>query len=381
MSRRREFLAAGGALIAGTIAGCASTGSGNETTTGEDTTTTTDESGGGSYTVTVEPYGSHTFNGVPETYFAEVWSGFGMAFNMMPTAGGRGSKISSKFYDLIPGVDYDKSEINQISGGKSGFDKEIFYQIDPDVILLDPRYLKNQAGWNDQDVQEIATNVAPFLGSQIYQPINGSEPYYDLYEAFEKVGAIFQREQQYRAWEEYHTQVLSEIQSRLPPADERPTGTCLIRGINPASGQYIPVHIRTNRSNTRTLGQLGVTDVFEGENIDGKIGIEALLQADPAVIATPALWLSTHEEFVANIVEPLENNDQTSQLTAVKEGTVVRTVGHFIDPITDLFSLEAAAKQIYPEEFGEWPGPVGALSEDEQLFDRQRVSGLVTGDL
>ncbi|GAA0728112.1 iron complex transport system substrate-binding protein [Halorubrum trapanicum] len=388
MAQRRKFLAVGGSLITGAMAGCTSSGSGSEstdqTTAGNaenETEAASESSADGSYTVTVEPYGSHTFEEVPETYFASVWSGFGISLNLLPTYGGRTDKINGKFYDLIPGLNYDTSKIQTITGGKGGFDKEVFYQTDPDVIFQDPRYLKQQAGWSDQDVEEIATNVAPLLGSQIHQPMNNQEPYYDLYGAFEKVAQVFQRQEQYDAWEEYHAEILSDVQSRLPPEDERPTATCLIRGVNPASGHFIPVHIREDKSNTRTLGQLGVKDVFEGQNIDGEIGIEAILEADPDIIAIPSLWMDTHEEFVTNVVEPLENNDQTSGLTAVQEGNLVRTVGHYIDPITDLFSLEAAAKQIYPEEFGEWPGPIGQLSSDQQLFDRQRVSDLVTGDL
>ncbi|GCF16211.1 hypothetical protein Harman_41460 [Haloarcula mannanilytica] len=335
----------------------------------------------GSYTVTVKPYGSHTFEEVPETYFASVWSGFGVSLDMLPTYGGRTDKINGKFYDLVPGLEYDTSEITVLTGGKGGFDKEVFYEHEPDVIFLDPRYLKQQAGWTDQDIQEISTNVGPFLGSQVHQPINEQDPYYDLYGAFEKFAEVFQRQKQYRAWEEYHSQILSDVQSRLPPEDERPTATSLIRGINPASGHFMPVHIEENKSNTRTLAQLGVKDAFEGQNIDGEVGIEAVLQADPDVISTPSLCMDSHEDFVNNVVEPMESNDQTSQLTAVQEGNLVRTAGHYIDPITDLFSLEAGAKQLYPEKFGEWPGPAGEVPEDEQLFDRQRVGELVSGDL
>ncbi len=42
------------------------------------------------------------------------------------------------------------------------------------------------------------------------------------------------------------------------------------------------------------------------------------------------------------------------------------------------------AKQLYPEEFGEWPtyteGPYPEIPADEQLFDRQAVADIITGD-
>jgi hypothetical protein len=46
--------------------------------------------------------------------------------------------------------------------------------------------------------------------------------------------------------------------------------------------------------------------------------------------------------------------------------------------------MEMAAKQVYPETFGEWQafGADGAYPEfptEERLFDRQRVADIITG--
>jgi hypothetical protein len=48
----------------------------------------------------------------------------------------------------------------------------------------------------------------------------------------------------------------------------------------------------------------------------------------------------------------------------------------------NLFRLEMTAKQLYPDQFGEWPGYVNGepYPEDEQLFDRQRVADIVRGN-
>jgi iron complex transport system substrate-binding protein len=45
-----------------------------------------------------------------------------------------------------------------------------------------------------------------------------------------------------------------------------------------------------------------------------------------------------------------------------------------------MFQTEMVAKQLYPEEFGEWRG-LGETPEDEQLFDRQRISDIVNEDI
>jgi hypothetical protein len=53
-------------------------------------------------------------------------------------------------------------------------------------------------------------------------------------------------------------------------------------------------------------------------------------------------------------------------------------------PIMNLFQLEMTAKQLYPDVFGSWPGyedgeSYPEIPEDERLFDRERVAGIVTG--
>jgi iron complex transport system substrate-binding protein len=397
MARRRQLLAASASLIAGGIAGCTSSSqntgsngsSSNETaagnnsqsggTTGNTSQTEGTTNGSGSYTVTVKPFGSHTFQKVPQTFLTHNWIDIGMAFGKMPKAAGSLSRHPEKFYKLLPNVNYNENEITELEG-REGYDKEIFYQVNPDVILMDPRYLKHYANWDDADIQEIAQNVAPFLGSQIHQPIMGTKPYYDLYGAFEKAGKIFQRQDQFQAWKEFHTPYLSDIQSRLPPKEKRPTATLLINGVSPDSGEFYPVSLQNQRKDTRTLRQLGLKDAFAGQSIDGAVGYEALLQADPDVIASPSLG-NSYKEFMNGTVKPFENNPKGSQLTAVQNGNIVRVSGHYMGPIIDLFSLEAGAKQVFPDEFGEWPGPIADFSNDEQLFDRQRVSDLINGNV
>jgi hypothetical protein len=51
----------------------------------------------------------------------------------------------------------------------------------------------------------------------------------------------------------------------------------------------------------------------------------------------------------------------------------------------NLFNLEMTAKQLYPDRFGEWPGfgdgnAYPDVPADERLFDRERVTDIVTGE-
>ena len=50
----------------------------------------------------------------------------------------------------------------------------------------------------------------------------------------------------------------------------------------------------------------------------------------------------------------------------------------------NLFQLEMTAKQLYPDQFGEWPDyssgdPYPEIPKGEQLFDRTTVANIVTG--
>ncbi|VTT86250.1 ferrichrome transport system substrate-binding protein [Halorubrum sp. DM2] len=44
-----------------------------------------------------------------------------------------------------------------------------------------------------------------------------------------------------------------------------------------------------------------------------------------------------------------------------------------------------AAKELYPERFGQWPSYDGGrypdFSPEEQLFDHQRVADIINGDI
>ena len=124
---------------------------------------------------------------------------------------------------------------------------------------------------------------------------------------------------------------------------------------------------------------LGVKDSFADLNYTGGgLDIEELLEIDPEAIVyqygvvTPD---AAEERFAM-----LEDDNVTSQLSAVQTERLY--LGGTIDrgPVANPFQLEMLAKQLYPDEFGEFHG-IGEIPEEEQLFDRQRLIDIIDGDL
>ena len=78
-------------------------------------------------------------------------------------------------------------------------------------------------------------------------------------------------------------------------------------------------------------------------------------------------------EFRETVLTYMRDHAVGGELTAVREGRVYR--GGYLNqgPIHNLFLTERAAKQLYPEEFGEVTG-------DAELFDRGRVADIVAGE-
>ncbi|GAB7019885.1 ABC transporter substrate-binding protein [Halostagnicola bangensis] len=376
MVHRRQLLAAGSGAIATAIAGCMNGES--ETSNGSGETE--------SYEVCIEPAGCHTFESVPETFsvIPGTQEDMAMALGLQPEAHAYPDRKPYKFYDQLPGVEHDPDEILQYGEGESArtYDKEIFYEVGADVHLMDPRMLQSYSGWSDADLEEIETSVAPYLGSYIRFEFDGNEePYYTMYELFEKIAEIFRREEQYEAWVELRDEFIADIEAGLPPEDERPSAAVFWRGISAESGQFEPAPIADKRNDAQSFRDLGFEDAFADIEPDGPVGYETLLEVEPDYLGAYNLSSMTDEEWQTEVIDPLENHSTASELEAVESGNVVRSSGQFMGPITHLFSTEALAKQVYPDEFGEWPGDSEDIPTDEQLFDRERVADIVNSDL
>jgi iron complex transport system substrate-binding protein len=241
--------------------------------------------------------------------------------------------------------------------------------------------LRNWFDWSDADVEEIQSNVAPFLGNLIFRRSDEWHDYryYTLYEAFEKVAKAFDETERYEAFAAFHDEYIASIQSRLPPADERPNVFLTFEGTNePAT--FSPYRLNDKGTSKKQWNDLGVTDALAGTDIDnlsttdrGELDYENLLEIDPEVILVRGHERKSATEFRDTVLAYMKDHDVASELQAVQAGRVYRGGYLYQGPIHNLFLTERAAQQLYPEEFGD-------VTSDEQLFDRQRVADIVNGD-
>jgi iron complex transport system substrate-binding protein len=178
-STRRRFLASGALVGAGALAGCTGRGdSGGGTNDPKGSGDTNATSGGNAtagekenpYSVSMAPIGKVTFESVPETWVANngSWADMGVALGLEPPeALWLTSRYHTQYYDSIPGVAVNKSEMVPLY--QDSVSKELFYELDGDIHVMDPNFLLNRfEGWKRADVDEIEENVAPFFGNSIY---------------------------------------------------------------------------------------------------------------------------------------------------------------------------------------------------------------------
>ncbi|WP_101296633.1 ABC transporter substrate-binding protein [Halegenticoccus soli] len=394
---RRGFLeggaaVAGGLAFAGCLGGDGSTPDGSGSDGGSDHGSGNGDGSGGSYTVSMEPMGEVTFDAVPETWvsyktgYGDVGIALGLADGLvgMDTAYDELEFMKRRFYDQLPGFELDASGITNIRADGENIDKEVFYEMDADVHLMDPNLPLVYFEWDEADVREIAENVGPFFGNFNRRERDDSwgEPYkfYTLYEAFEKVARVFKREDRYEAFAEIHDEVQSEIEAALPPEGERPSIGLLNGGSDPAKGEFYAMDPTAKGYEMKQYRDLGIENAFEGVETGqyGLIDYETLLEVDPEIVIFH--WGVTYgrKEFNQRFIDPLVNHEVGKELTAVKEDNLYPGGTAEQGPVINLFQTEMLAQQQYPEQFGEFPG-LGETPE-ETLFDRERVANVVAGE-
>ena len=389
-STRRTFLKAGGALAGvGLAAGCLGGGSGSqdgtETTTGSETTGTATGSAttegettanGGSYSVTMPPVGKVSFDSVPETWVANngSWADMGVALGQEPPkAVWLTSRYHTRYYDEIPGVSVDKSDMVDLY--QDGVSKELFYELDADVHVIDPNFLMNRfKGWKRADIDQISEKVGPFFGNSVFSrgySWHESYPYLSLYEAFEKLSQVFKQRERYDAFASLHDEFQSKVSDVVPSSkSERPQVAIMwAAGDEPESFSPYLISEGTSFKQWRDLNvrdALAETDVQDFHSSRGKIDYETLLEIDPEVLLLRGHEAQTGKEFRNTVVKFMENHDTASALTAVRNGNVYRGGPLYQGPITNLVVTQRAAQQLY------------GVSED--LYDPKRVADIVEGN-
>ncbi|WP_049912935.1 ABC transporter substrate-binding protein [Halococcus thailandensis] len=421
---RRNWLRSGAVVLgSGLLAGCSggSAGSGGNSTdsgsgmdtagstestaTSEPTGETTETEGsatamGSSYTVTMSPVGEVQFDSVPKNVMV-----YSMLYSDMAVAYGHGDAVNSlgfrsdaaatldALYSRLDGVSFDRSGLTQLNSGNSSggggiqVDKEVFYNLDSDLHLVDPALMVSFDGWKMADIKEIRENIAPWFGNlfsrnneQPPRPYRGNYQYYTLWELSGKVAKVFQNQQRFQQLSRIHDDLVSRIQSNLPPKNERPTvGSVLF-----IEESFYPSKINTSGFGNAHIRPLNASDAFTQDDVtyETTYSMERMLEIDPDVILH-RYGITTYD--VNNVRQTLEDDPVGSQLSAVQNDRVYAGAYPVQGPLMNLFQLEMTAKQLYPNQFGEWPDftssdPYPEIPQDQQLFDRQKVADIVTGN-
>jgi iron complex transport system substrate-binding protein len=394
---RRDYLRYSSTLLtAGVLAGCtggaesATTGTDTDSSTGPTSTTTpvtttraTESTGDSveSYTVEMDPVGTVEFDAVPETWesyfpgYADMGVALGQADGL--TAVGFKSRYLTDYYDELDGVAVDLTGVTQLYD--EGIDKELYYELDNDVHLTDPRWLTENSffGLEESDVEELTETVAPFIGNTVFRRTDAwhTYPYYTMYEAFEKVAQVFQEQERYAAFASLHDAFLDRVQTALPAEAERPAGLlCFAASDEPET--FSPYRLADQGTNKKQFHDLGVTDALAGTGIEGlstddrgQIDYETMLEVDPETLFVRGHETKSRKEFLDTVVAFMRDHSVASELTAVTNDAVYRGGPIYQGPIQNLFITERFATLLYPE----------AYTSDE-LFGREEVASIVTGE-
>jgi len=392
---RREYLGYGGAVVgAGLLAGCTgdsgsgggSNGTGSGGGSGANGSNGTTDSGtagdGGSYEVCMEPVGCLTFELVPEEFvvYHQGWVDIAISLGQGEGIVGAGfpSTFPTQYLDQLPGVSFDPSGITTLGEGDS-VDKEVFYEMDADLHLVDPNSAKQYFGLSDADIEELTEQVAPFFGSWMRRPQFTDEyPYYELYEGLDEVAQVFRVEPRGEAFGRLHRELVEDVRSRFPPVAERPS----IGYLNYYDGSVYMRDPSVPGYQTKPLRDLEVpkTDAFAGSYPEGENYVESdfegLLEANPEVIILHAGLNSIRDG--EDVLKPFRESPVASEVRAVKNDRVYPWHEFEQGPIINGFQTEVLAKSLYPDEFGE-PTGMEAPPKGERLFDRKRVADVIEG--
>jgi iron complex transport system substrate-binding protein len=406
---RRRYMTYGTAVAGGSLlAGC--TGSGDpesgeaaqsaaQQPTQTARTTTPEDS---SYSVTMAPMGEVTFEEPPETYIAE-----GPMYADMAIAAGVGDGLEAMLFPTkwvpLPATYYDQFDVPWTRNGDIDHywadgqpSKEELYAIDPDIIHSDPVKTANLSGFSEADVEEVSENVAPFFANALRVGLGRGAEWYDyesysILDAFEKIATVYQNGDRVEPFRELHEEVKADVRERVPASEaDRPTVAVLAVVGNDVSRGFAAQRLGERNLERKAYRLLGARDAFDGTGLNSvgvgsgpsawRFGYEQLLEIDPDVIVFDGFLASFGaDEFSTRFVEPMREHSVGSELTAVQNDRLYRGGAQYQGPISHLVNIEVAAKQLYPDIFGEFT-TFDEMATEDQLFDRQRVADIVNGD-
>ncbi|MFD1600609.1 ABC transporter substrate-binding protein [Halobellus rarus] len=401
---RRDVVKGGGALIGGgLLAGCADTASNGPTRTEtmSETNTETTTTAEASYTVSMSPVGDVEFDSIPSnflTYYplsagTAVALGHGDSINAIGYDKQLFGNTVDYYYDSLESVAFEWEDLGRVTANDnpSALDMETFYELDSDVHFLDPALLRSSSfGWSEDDINTIAEDVGPFFGNY-YSRTNAQPPdayrgnyeYYTLWEYIEKIAAVLQEEDRYRAFKSMHDDLVARIQADLPPESERPS----VAIVAYSNGTFWPYDFTQDGYIWTHIRPMGVRNAFEttegGPGADGSYDFEALAEAQPDIMLR--YWGTALGETFIQGRETVLDNSLADEIPALRDERYYPSGYGMQGPIMSLFNLEMTAKQLYPDQFGEWPGfgsgeAYPEIPEREHLFDRQAAVDIINGD-
>ncbi|MEM4782190.1 MAG: ABC transporter substrate-binding protein, partial [Halalkalicoccus sp.] len=296
---RREYVKYGGTIVGGSLlAGCTGGGSEGGDESNEESGTNGDEDE--RYTVELSPVGEVEFEGVPES--AMVYSP--QYVDMLVAYGHEGAINSINFpenfytgyYEALEGVAFDPMDVPAVFDQDAGtVDKEFLYELDSDVHLIDPHWFVTFDGWDWDDIDEIEQNVGPFFANRYSRENNfeGDErldaeeyEYYTAWELYGTVADAFRAEERWSALREIRDAMVDEIESGLPPEEERPS----VGLVSYWEGEFSPYRILQPGFGQSQYHPLEPEDVFAesdrtySENYEATYDFEGLLEFDPDVL-------------------------------------------------------------------------------------------------
>jgi iron complex transport system substrate-binding protein len=390
---RREYVKYGGAIIGSSLlTGCAGNLDGSSTpeTTAIETTETETEtpSERTRYSVRMTPMGEVTFEGIPEQWMAyfSTYGDMGVALGQLDGLQGLiyTENWPLAFFEHLPDVEVSFDGVTQLMGD-GGIDKESFYELDADVHLMDPNFISLlDENWEEDDYEEVATNIGPIVGNSIRR--RGEDwhdyPYYSLYEAFGKIADVFQERERYQALKTVHDGLISDVQSNLPAEEDRPTIGLLSINSDFEKGSFYayPVNDGNGHKQYRDVKMRGAfDDAIEGGY--AKWDYEQILEVDPDALLFQYGFSHVSTEEFEQRMDAMREDPVGQQLTAVQNDRLYRGGTSYQGPLINLFQTEAAAKQFYPDKFGEWNGIATLSNSEDRLFDYQRVADIITGNI
>ena len=270
----------------------------------------------------------------------------------------------------------DEESMTQLQT-RNGLDKEVFYELDSDLHMIDPEWLINNGyfGLEAKDIDRIADGVAPFLGNTIFRRTDEWHDYryYSMYEAFEKVAEVYREKETFEAFRRFHDEFLASVRADLPASKDRPEALLCWSGVNEPV-RFYPYRMADQGTNKKQFHDLGLEGALVGTDVEGlsvsqraMFDYETMLEVDPDSILLRGHETKTREEFEETVLAYMRNHEAASQLSAVEDGRVYRGGPIYTGPIHNLFVTERFAKIYFPDRFS------------GNLFDRDELAAIITG--